>query len=251
MSDLKKEPFDWAVPQDAPRLVFLRHGQTDFNLQRRFQGITDVPLNATGRKQAEESGAVLASRLQALSQGASWQVKLLCSPLQRTKQTGQIVAEALSKRGVPVLLSEHPGLIERSYGKFEGLGITEIQTAYAEAFRVWRETGESGAVGVEPSQLVGQRVAEAVMAGIDGLTFPDTLVLVTHGSASLRGIEVLLGLDPVAFHGFRGLDNCHWSELTKDPKRPSWCLAAHNIGPDADNPQTLVRVVETLAGKNA
>ncbi len=216
------------------RVVLVRHGQTDFNVQGRFQGTSDVPLNNVGRSQARAAGYVLA-RL--LGSGRSPQARIVSSPLARARETAGIVAGALVGRGF--LPSDEGGagsgpvtdarLIERSYGRFEGLTRAEIECDLPTVFASWQRTGESAEAGIESSRAVGARVSAAVkdhMAGAEGLT----LVVVSHGSAIACGIEMMIGLDPQDFRGIRGLDNCHWSELVPGRGGRGWLLAAHNVG---------------------
>ena len=58
----------------------------------------------------------------------------------------------------------------------------------------------------------------------------EVLVVVSHGSALTQGLVKLLGLDPLAWQGLRGLDNCHWSTLIPYSREPGWRLVSHNIG---------------------
>lgn len=88
-------------------LGLLRHGQTDWNIDLRLQGSTDIPLNETGKDQAFAAAEVL--------QPEDWDV-VLASPLSRAKDTAEIVADKLGMRVVIV-----PELIERSFGTAEGL----------------------------------------------------------------------------------------------------------------------------------
>jgi len=87
------------------RFYFLRHGQTDHNRQRICQGHTDVPLNATGRAQAEEAANVLAD---------AKPVAMMASDLSRVRQTAAPVA---AKLGLDVMLNAN--LRERAFGIFE------------------------------------------------------------------------------------------------------------------------------------
>ena len=57
-----------------------------------------------------------------------------------------------------------------------------------------------------------------------------TLVVVSHGSALTQGLVKILGLDPLAWQGLRGLDNCHWSTLIPYSREPGWRLVSHNLG---------------------
>lgn len=88
--------------------ALVRHGQTDWNAERRLQGATDIPLNDVGRGQARDAVAVLS--------GQAWDV-VVSSPLSRAAETADIIAAGLGL-GVARRL---PGLMERGYGKAEGL----------------------------------------------------------------------------------------------------------------------------------
>lgn len=86
----------------------LRHGQTDWNIDFRLQGITDIPLNETGLAQAREAAAVLAE--------TKWDV-VLSSPLSRAHDTAKIVANELGIQEIQI----EQLLLERSFGEAEGL----------------------------------------------------------------------------------------------------------------------------------
>ena len=88
-------------------LGLLRHGQTDWNIDLRLQGSTDIPLNDTGRTQARLAASSLNRE--------DWDV-IIASPLSRAKDTADIVALELGMNVVVV-----PELIERSFGVAEGL----------------------------------------------------------------------------------------------------------------------------------
>ena len=88
-------------------LGLLRHGQTDWNIDLRLQGSTDIPLNDTGRAQALAAAQHLNPE--------NWDV-IISSPLSRARDTAAIVAEVL---GMPVVIV--PELIERSFGTAEGM----------------------------------------------------------------------------------------------------------------------------------
>ncbi|WIE63442.1 histidine phosphatase family protein [Curtobacterium sp. MCLR17_036] len=98
-------------------LYLVRHGETDWNAQRRIQGSTDIPLNDTGRRQAAEAAELLARR--------SFDA-VVASPLSRAAETGAIIADRLGL-DTP---AEYPGLAERSYGEAEGLTDDEVAERY-------------------------------------------------------------------------------------------------------------------------
>ncbi|YCH06984.1 histidine phosphatase family protein [Arthrobacter sp. alpha11c] len=88
--------------------ALVRHGQTDWNAERRLQGATDIPLNDVGREQAREAVATLTNY--------QWDA-IVSSPLSRAAETADLIAEGL---GLTVA-RRVPELIERSFGPAEGL----------------------------------------------------------------------------------------------------------------------------------
>lgn len=100
------------------RLILIRHGETDWNVQKRYQGKTDIPLNENGRKQARQ----LASFLQDRPISA-----IYSSPLQRAKQTAEILK---GKHPHPIIEFDH--LMETGYGQFEGFTFDEVREKFAD-----------------------------------------------------------------------------------------------------------------------
>ena len=92
---------------------FLRHGQTDWNREGRYQGTSDIPLNATGIAQAVAAAALLARVRIDL---------IVASPLIRALKTAAIAAETMDR---PIHVDR--GLVERNFGSFDGLVITEVK----------------------------------------------------------------------------------------------------------------------------
>jgi len=88
--------------------ALVRHGQTDWNAQRRLQGATDIPLNDVGRGQARDAVAVLS--------GFEWDA-IVSSPLSRAAETADLIAAGL---GLSVA-RRVPELTERNFGPAEGL----------------------------------------------------------------------------------------------------------------------------------
>lgn len=97
----------------------LRHGQTDWNIDFRLQGVTDIPLNETGIAQARDAAAVIDTN--------DWDL-ILTSPLSRARATAEIVAEVNGFQQAEV----EPLLLERSFGEAEGLGHEEWRAKYAD-----------------------------------------------------------------------------------------------------------------------
>ena len=99
--------------------LFLRHGETDWNLADRVQGRTDNPLNGTGLLQADRAAAALAHAPIGL---------IIASPLQRAHKAAQIIADTVK---APVVIDE--GLLERDYGGIEGWLPDRMRAAFGDA----------------------------------------------------------------------------------------------------------------------
>lgn len=105
-------------------VYIFRHGETDWNLQRKLQGMTNVPLNDTGRAQA----IGLAQKLKQLG------IELIVSSdLMRAADTARVTAQWT---GAPIVI--HPGLRETNLGKAEGISIDDVKSVLgAEALERW------------------------------------------------------------------------------------------------------------------
>lgn len=158
-----------------PRTVFLaRHGETDWNVALRWQGHTDVPLNATGRAQAR----TLAERLRGEAL-----VGAVASDLSRASETARVVAETL---GVPLVYLD-ADLRERSFGVFEGLDRRECETRQAEAWAAWLERRQPPPGG-ESDESLRARMVAAVGRVAERVARDDApALIVTHGG-SLRAL---------------------------------------------------------------
>jgi probable phosphoglycerate mutase len=101
-------------------IYLVRHGETEFNRERRLQGHVDSPLTDLGRRQAEAVGR----RLKALLCGqAGW--RILASPLGRARQTAEIIAAAVGGARIEL----EPRLIEVSWGDWDGRLRSELADA--------------------------------------------------------------------------------------------------------------------------
>jgi broad specificity phosphatase PhoE len=159
--------------------LFLRHGETDWNVDRRMQGqISDVPLNDNGKRQAARAAALLAGQSIDL---------IISSTLERAKMTAQIVAAG---RSIPIVYD--PRLIERGWGDAEGKYFDQIQPDFPEAFDV-----QDGKVTlVNPEKCQPQRaetydeVEERAVAALFDyfLRYPDRLLLFVSHADTLQGL---------------------------------------------------------------
>ena len=105
-----------------PTIYFIRHGETDWNLEGRLQGQQDIPLNDVGRVQAEEAGR----RLQALVPHVE-DLDYVASPMTRTRETMEILRETLGLHPDAYRLDER--LVELTFGVWEGMTWKEVRKA--------------------------------------------------------------------------------------------------------------------------
>ena len=148
--------------------IFIRHGETDWNRQQRFQGQIDVPLNATGHEQARRLAARLAD---APAQA------MLSSDLLRTRQTGEPLAA--SWRLTPTL---NPAFREQSFGVLEGLDAPTIQAQHPDLWARWLEHRADFALpgGGESIRQFHTRVIGAVRQAAEDHA-GQVVTVVTHG----------------------------------------------------------------------
>ncbi len=111
-----------------PVLYYIRHGETDFNVEGRLQGRRDTVLNATGRRQAAKCAAVLHG-LFARERRHAGDFDYVASPLKRARETMEILRRALGLD--PHGYGVDPRLMEISYGEWEGLTLPEIEARTA------------------------------------------------------------------------------------------------------------------------
>ena len=128
------------MPQ--PVLYFVRHGETDWNRERRLQGQHDIPLNPLGRTQAQRCGVLLQELLGKDGIGVA-DYDYVSSPLGRARETMEIM------RGVmgldPSAYRTDARLMEMSFGRWEGFTYAELQTREAAALEA-RERDKWGFV---------------------------------------------------------------------------------------------------------
>jgi probable phosphoglycerate mutase len=192
------------------RLVILRHGRTEWNAQRRYQGQADPPLDQVGRAQALQAAALVAEMAPDL---------LLSSDLQRARATAEKVA---SLTGLDLQIDKR--LRERHLGHWEGLTRDEVEARFPDEFADWAAGRDVTRRGGESRQQVADRAVDLVA----GLPEVELVVLVSHGATAMCLTAALLGL-PQTPSVLGPLANCHWTELRDDGH--GWNLRAHNAGP--------------------
>lgn len=158
------------------QITFVRHGQTDWNLHRRIQGSTDIPLNDTGRAQARRAGDELAD--------GTWDA-IVSSPLCRASETAEIIAERIGLAAPSAI----DGLQERAHGAMEGMTFEERQAAFP---------GDTVVPGLESRDAVIDRV-RAALDGVVQATDGARILVVSHGGVIGSLIRhVTAGAQPTA-----------------------------------------------------
>lgn len=172
------------------RLLLIRHGQTDWNLARRFQGQSDIPLNETGRRQAQALKARLLKR--------AFEA-VYSSDLQRAVEMANILTGGAGTRPEIRLDAR---LREVHFGDWEGLTYDEIRAKYPDRLAAWEanifknappngETLESLAIRI-------RTILNEIRAKHDG----QTVLMVAHGGVLQTLICLALGLPPTMYWQF-------------------------------------------------
>ncbi len=165
---------------DSPKLpprpfLILRHGETDWNVVQRMQGVRDIPLNPKGRAQAKAAASMLS---------LSGVKRILSSPLSRALETAKASAATI---GAPVTCDDR--LVERGFGALEGLTVAEVKRdfGYGDGVNFHLIDGPE----IEDADAVIRRTGEAVH---EYLSQSDDLpLIVAHGQIFTMFIEVLTG----------------------------------------------------------
>lgn len=142
-----------AAVGEPTTLYLLRHGETPLTVQRRFSGRggADVGLTDGGRRQAERAASVLADRLAGQSLAA-----VVASPLLRTRQTAQVVADRFD---LPVSIDDD--LAELAFGRWDGLTFTEARAQDVDLFDAWLTDPTLAPPGGESLVSLAGRVEQA------------------------------------------------------------------------------------------
>ena len=173
-------------------LLLVRHGETPWNREGRYQGRTDVPLSDIGEAQARALGARLSDLPIALA---------LASPLARTRRTAEAI---LGDRAVALETDE--GLIEISHGRWEGQLASDIEISHAEMFGSWRSRPDRhvpAGPGAETLGDVEERAWPVLLRTCARLTGDETALIVAHDAVNRVLLCRVLGLPLTRVWTFR------------------------------------------------
>ncbi len=175
------------------KLLLTRHGQTDWNIEGKIQGQTDIELNETGIRQAETTREKLANEKIDI---------IISSPLKRARKTAEIIATG---RDVPIIIDK--GIEERYFGEFEGKTRKEFNFDEIWNYKLNKQYEDAESTGELFARV--QEFLEKMKEEYKN----QTVLVVTHGGVSVpiratlegipEGMEVLRGF---------GLDNCEVKE---------------------------------------
>lgn len=200
-------------------IYIIRHGQTLWNKDLRWQGCTDVELNETGLAQAAD----VAMRLRGCNI-----TTIYSSPLKRARATAEAIGEIL--RLQPFFRDD---LKEVALGPWEGLSFAQVRERYAEKFRVWETDAKADVgMGIESYSRLCDRAVAAVRDICKGHRRDETVALVTHG-AWIRAFMLYVLNIPLDKRLCFDLDNTGVSIVRYDAENARFRVSVLNEHPHA------------------
>ena len=164
------------------KLVPIRHGQSQWNLENRFTGWTDVPLTEKGREEARRGAEKI--------KGIPFD-KAFTSMLTRAQKTLEILLEAIGQEGIPV--EKNQALNERHYGELQGLNKDEMKKKYGEEqVQLWRRSYDVAPPGGESLKDTAARTLPYFREKILPEVKAGKNILVSAHGNSLRSIVMEL-----------------------------------------------------------
>lgn len=175
----------------GPRLILVRHGETEWNRQQRFQGQIDVPLNENGKAQSAKAAEYLKDQ----------QIDFaVSSSMLRPKETGEIILQ----HHPHVELKLHDGLREISHGLWEGKFESDIEREFPGMLKEWKEAPETVQMPEgENLQQVWDRCIAAWREIVASAPEGSTGMVVGHDAINKAILCHLFGLGPEYFWCFK------------------------------------------------
>ena len=180
----------------GPRMLLVRHGETEWNRQKRFQGQIDIPLNENGKRQGEQA----AEFLQDVKIDAA-----VTSSLSRPKETAEIIL----RHHPDITLETTDGLKEIGHGEWEGLYEHEIESGYPGMLAQWQQQPEiiqmPGDGGENLEQVWERAIAtwKGIAAEYSGTETPVTVLVSAHDAINKAILCHVVGLGPESFWKFK------------------------------------------------
>lgn len=212
--------------RESHRIFLIRHGETDWNKAFRYQGCSDIELNADGAEQARRAGIRLSRIAPA---------RVLASPLLRAYRTAELIMEQ-NESCAPI--EPNNMLREISFGIWEGLTVPEIKEIDGETFERWRFAPFSCAPkgGENFSEIAGRAEVLAAELRERGAPGEDTFV-VAHGGVLRSLIAALLQFRDIDLLWRMRFDNCSISVVDLWNVRPSLLISndTHHLRMERDD----------------
>ncbi|AUS99865.1 histidine phosphatase family protein [Nostoc sp. CENA543] len=191
------------------RVIIVRHGQSTYNTERRIQGRTDVStLTEKGRSDASKVGKALSN----ISFNA-----IYCSPLQRAKQTAEIIhSELTSDAGKSAVVQTSDQLLEIDLPLWEAMLTTEVEQQFAEDYRIWHErpdelkmlVNKAGETQEHFPVLTLYEQARQFWQEILPHHQGETILIVGHNGINRALISTALGIHPSRYHSLQQSNCC-------------------------------------------
>jgi len=172
-------------------ITLIRHGQTDWNIEKRMQGQLDINLNAEGVQQIHS----LANQLKTTQQ---WK-RIFTSPLCRARYSAQILGDILN-----VQVEVVDALKELNFGVWQGMTYDQISSQFPKEWLTWHQNG--GVVQIPLAEKISSGM-ERVIVSIDSLAekHKEPIGIVTHGTVIEIYLNYLQGISPEAMKMERNL----------------------------------------------
>lgn len=208
--------YAWFLRRQKMKLYIVRHGETEWNKERRLQGQVDIPLNESGRRIARETAGGLA--------GIPFD---LCysSPLSRARETAELILEG---RSTPVIEDER--IIEMAFGECEGGCCARSGWNLPEGFRLFFDGPDKyqAPSGGESFAQVKKRTGEFLQELYGRAEYQNSNILITTHGAALAGLlNNIKGKSLAEYWGEGVHKNCAVTEIEVTEGRPA--VIAENV----------------------
>lgn len=160
-------------PDPTPRIVLVRHGQTEWSLSGQHTSVTDLPLTSTGEEEARDVGRALQSREFGL---------VLSSPRQRAFRSAQLA-------GYADVVQVEPNLVEWDYGAYEGMTTAQIVEQLGTRWDLWTDGVPPGESPGETALEVQARARAVIARSLPELDAGRNVLLIAHAHI-LRAIAI-------------------------------------------------------------
>jgi broad specificity phosphatase PhoE len=190
----------------AMRIYLVRHGETEWNRVRRFQGRCNLPLNQEGKKQVR----ALASALKNIPLTA-----IYTSPLNRALETACLIK--VFHPSTPIF--EDNGLMEMDLGEFDGMKVQDWAEQYPDFRKAWNDNPASVRIPGGESLIEVQDRAKKTLERITGIYPPDTIILIS--SHNFVNLTLLCDILKIPLNRFRDLrqENAAFNVIYKKGNR--------------------------------